>query len=364
MEFASCLAERAAITYSFKFDTMSPRTKLRIALTVILGLIAFGTIGFKLILGLSLFEAFYFTLQTIATIGFGEPEGMNTTARVFVVVLILTGVSTVGYALSFAAQAIVESELVSTFGKRKMFKDINKLNNHFIVCGGGRIGSGVVRDIERSGHDLVVIESDEPLADRMLAQGHLVLMGDATNDEVLKAAGIERARGLAAAVSSDPDNLYITLTARDMNKNLMIVARANEEFAIERLRKAGANKVVSPALTGSSRIAQMLLRPAVADFIELATMTERLELEIEQIQIESGSPFIGRALRDTGIRSNLDVIVIAIRRHDGDMIFNPAADTPIEELDALVVIGSHHSVDSLERMANPDKPNTISGHRH
>lgn len=343
---------------------MSPRTKLRIALTVILGLIAFGTIGFKLILGLSLFEAFYFTLQTITTIGFGEPAGMNTPARVFAVVVILTGVSTIGYALSFGAQAIVESELISTFGKRKMFKDISKLNNHYIVCGAGRIGSGVVRDIERSGHDLVVIESDEPLAERMLTQGHLVLMGDATNDEVLKAAGIERAKGLAAAVSSDPDNLYITLTARDLNKNLMIVARANEEFAVERLRKAGANRVVSPALTGSSRIAQMLLRPAVADFIELATMTERLELEIEQIQIESGSPFIGRALRDTGIRSDLDVIVIAIKRHDGDMIFNPAADTMIEEQDALVVIGSHHSVDALERMANPDKPNAISGHRH
>lgn len=342
---------------------MSPRTKLRIALTLILGLIAFGTIGFKLILGLSFFEAFYFTLQTITTIGFGEPAGMNTRARVFAVFVILTGVSTIGYALSFAAQAIVESELISTFGKRKMFKDISKLKNHFIVCGAGRIGSGVVRDIERSGHDLVVIESDEALADRMLTQGHLVLMGDATNDEVLKAAGIEHARGLAAAVSSDPDNLYITLTARDLNRNIMIVARANEEFAVDRLKKAGANKVVSPALTGSSRIAQMLLRPAVADFIELATMTERLELEIEQIQIEPRSPFIGRALRDTGIRSDLDIIVIAIKRHDGDMIFNPAADTIIEELDALVVIGSHQSVDSLERLANPEKPSVAPGRR-
>lgn len=342
---------------------MSPRAKLRIALSLILGLIAFGTIGFKLILGLSFFEAFYFTLQTITTIGFGEPAGMNTRGRVFAVFVILTGVSTIGYALSFAAQAIVESELISTFGKRKMFKDISKLKNHFIVCGAGRIGSGVVRDIERSGHDLVVIESDEALADRMLTQGHLVLMGDATNDEVLKAAGIEHARGLAAAVSSDPDNLYITLTARDLNRNIMIVARANEEFAVDRLKKAGANKVVSPALTGSSRIAQMLLRPAVADFIELATMTERLELEIEQIQIEPRSPFIGRALRDTGIRSDLDIIVIAIRRRDGDMIFNPAADTIIEELDALVVIGSHQSVDSLERLANPEKPSVAPGRR-
>ena len=343
---------------------MPPRTKLRLALSAILGLVAFGTIGFKLVLGLPWFDSFYFTLITITTIGFGEPAGMTTQGRYFAVVLIVTGVSTIGYALTYAAQAIVESELISTFGKRKMYKDINKLAGHYIVCGAGRIGSGVIRDIERSGQDLVVIESDEGLADRMLSAGHLVLMGDATNDEVLKAAGIDRARGLVAAVSSDPDNLYITLTARDLNKDLRIVARANEEFAVERLRKAGADKVVSPALTGSIRMAQMLLRPAVADFIELAMMTERLELEIEQILIEPGSPFIDQALRDTGIRPDLDVIIIGIKRHDGEMIFNPSADTIIRDHDALVAIGSHHSVESLERMANPRKPTVISEHRH
>ena len=343
---------------------MSPRKKLNIALAVILGLIAFGTIGFKLILGLSLFNSFYFTLTTITTIGFGEPPNMNTEGRIFTAVLVIFGVSTIGYALSSAAQSIVESELVSTFGKRRMFKELSKLNNHYIVCGAGRIGSGVVRDIAESGQDLVVIESDETLADRLLAQGHLVLMGDATNDEVLKAAGVERARGLVAAVSSDPDNLYVTLTARDLNKDLMIVARANEEFAVGRLLKAGANKVVSPARTGAMRMALMLLRPAVADLIELATMTERLELEIEQIEIDTGSPLIGRALKDSGIRSDLDVIIIAIKRHDGEMIFNPSADTIIQEHDALVAMGSHHSVEGLEQIANPDRPTVISGHRH
>ena len=362
----SVLASNGAptITYSFNFDLMSTRMKLRLALTAILGLVAFGSIGFKLILGLSWFDSFYFTLITITTIGYGEPPGMTTHGRYFAVVLIVTGVSTLGYVFSFAAQAIVESELISTFGKRKMFKDINKLNNHYVICGAGRIGSGVVRDIASSGQDLVVIESDEALADRLLTQGYLVLMGDATNDEVLKAAGIERARGLVAAVSSDPDNLYITLTARDLNKDLMIVARANEEFAVGRLLKAGANKVVSPARTGAMRMAQMLLRPAVADLIELATMTERLELEIEQIQIDAGSPLIGRALKESGIRSDLDVIIIAIKRRDGEMIFNPSAETIIQEHDALVAMGSHHSVEGLEQIANPDRPTVISGHRH
>ncbi|MFY9556059.1 MAG: TrkA family potassium uptake protein, partial [Blastocatellia bacterium] len=243
-------------------------------------------------------------------------------------------------------------------------KDINKLTGHYIVCGAGRVGSGVVRDIARSGHEFVVIEGDELIADRLLTQGHLVLMGDATNDDVLKAAGIERARGIVCAVSSDPDNLYITLTARDLNKDVRIVARANDESAVGRLVKAGANKVVSPALTGSTKMSQMLLRPAVADFIELATMTERLELEIEQVEIGHDSPFIGRPLRETGIRSEHGVIVIAIRRADETMIFNPSAETVIEKQDALVALGSHSSLQTLERMANPGSSGSIKHHRH
>src|SRR6266404_1438208 len=341
---------------------MSPKKKFQLALTAILILIASGTVGFKLILpSIAWFDAFYFTLITLTTIGYGEPPGMNHGGRVFAAVLIITGVGTIGYALSVAVQAVVESELLSTFGKRKMYKDINKLNGHYIVCGAGRVGAGVIRDIARSGHDFVVIEGDETIADRLLTQGHMVLMGDATNDDVLKAAGIERARGIVCAVSSDPDNLYITLTARDLNKETRIVARANDESAVGRLMKAGADRVVSPALTGSSKMSQMLLRPAVADFIELATMTERLELEIEQVEIGAQSPFIGIALKDTGIRSEHDVIVIAIKRASGEMIFNPAADTLIEKRDALVTIGSHTRLLGLERMANPG---TVYDHRN
>ena len=326
---------------------------------------AFGTTGLKLITGHEWFDCFFFTLYTLTTIGYSEMPDMSREAKYFTVVLIILGVSTIGYALSAAAQAVLESGLLSTIGKRRMFKDINKLENHYIVCGAGRIGSRVIREIARSGYDFVVIESDEQLGERMLAQGYLVLMGDAMDDDVLRAAGIDRARGLVCAVSSDSDNLYITLTARDLNKDLMIVARANDEAAVSRLIKAGANKVVSPVITGSNQMAQVLLRPAVADFLELATMTERLELEMEQIEIYLGSPFLNRALRDTGIRSDLDVIVIAIRRSDGEMIFNPSADTVIQERDALVAIGSHTSLESLEKIANPGQAlGSIRQHRH
>lgn len=340
---------------------MSPKHKFQIAISAILGLLAFGTFGFKIMLDLSWFDCFYFALITLTTIGFGEPPGMTEPARYFTSVLIILGVGTIGYALTAAAQAVVQFELISTFGKRKMFRDINKLNGHYIVCGSGRIGSGIVREIARRGYDFVVIEQDEATADRLLSQGYLVLMGDSTSDEVLRGAGIERARGLVCAVSSDPDNLYITLTARDINKDLYIIARANEESAIKRLVKAGANKVVSPSITGANQMAQMLLRPAVADFIELATMTEKLELEMEQIEIIEGSPFINIQLKDTDIRSSLNVIIIAIKRKRGDMIFNPSADTVIEVGDALVAIGSHDNLEALERMTDAT---AIARHRH
>ncbi|HXG67863.1 MAG TPA: potassium channel protein [Blastocatellia bacterium] len=344
---------------------MSSRKKFKTSVGAILGLLTFGTVGYKLLLHLPWFDCFYFTLYTITTIGFGEPAGMTQEARYFTALLIILGVGTIGYAFSAATQAIVESELLSTFGKRKMFKDINKLSGHYIVCGSGRIGSRVIREIARRGHDFVVIESDELTAERLMGKGYLVLMGDATNDDVLRAAGIERARGLVCAVSSDPDNLYITLTARDMNKDLMIVARANDESAVKRLFKAGADKVVSPSITGSNQMAHMLLRPAVANFIELATMTDQLELEMEQVEIEAGSPFVGCALKDAGIRASLDVIVIAIQREGGQMIFNPSADTVIHEKDALVAIGSHDSLLGLERMANPARSRGSGTlHRH
>ncbi len=344
---------------------MSPQRKLQMALGAIAGLIAFGTMGYKLILGAPLFECFYFTIITVTTIGYGELLNMTQEARYFTVVLILLSLGTIGYALSAAAQAVVESGLLSTFGRRRMYKDINQLNAHYILCGAGRIGSRVIREVARSGHDFVVIESDEANADKLLREGHLVLMGDATDDDILMAAGVERASGLVCALSSDPDNLYVTLTARDLNKDLMIVARANDESAVNRLMKAGANKVVSPAITGSNQMAQMLLRPAVADFIELATMTEGLDLEMEQISIGKDSPFSGIALKDTGIRADHDVMVIAIKREERGMIFNPSADTLIKSGDALVVIGSHDSLVSLEKMANPGRSGkSILRHQH
>ena len=339
---------------------MQVNRRFIVAVIAIVVLLTFGTVGYRLLVpDMSWFECFYFTLITVTTIGYGEPPavqyGQNEPARYFTAFLILTGVGTIGYCISVAAQTLLEFELLSTLGKRKMFKDINSLKGHFIVCGAGRVGMKIIKEIAHRNQNFVVVEQDEAIADKLLSMGYLVLMGDSTNDEVLRGAGIMRARGLVAAVSSDPDNLYITLTARDMNKDLYIVARANEEGAIRRLVKAGANKVVSPSLTGANQMAQMLLRPAVADFLELATMREQLDLEMEQVEILHGSPFISSPLKGTGIRSKLNVIVIAIKRTDGEMIFNPSADTVIQEGDSMIAIGSHTNLESLEEMANPHR---------
>lgn len=340
---------------------MSPKRKLQIAVLAMLGVVIIGTVGFKLILNLTWFDCLYFTVITITTTGYGEPGGMTQNARLFTLLLLVLGAATIAYALSAAAQAVIEFEFVQRYGRRRMFKDIKRLSGHYIVCGAGRVGGRVVKEMAHRGVDFVIIESDETKADRMLSLGYLVLMGDATNEDILKAAGVEVAGGVVCALASDPDNLYVTLTVRDLNKNILIVSRANDESAVARLQKAGANKVVSPIITGSSQMAQMLLKPAVADFIELATMTDQLELEIEQIGIEPLSPLIGKALKETGIRSSMDVIVIAIKRGGGEMLFNPSAETIIELGDALVAIGSHTSLESLERTANPGKAPSAFG---
>jgi voltage-gated potassium channel len=276
---------------------------------------------------------------------------MTEPARYFTVGLILIGLSTAGYAVSVGTQSLIQSELVSTFGRRRVYREISKLRNHFIICGAGRVGTRVVREMTARGVDFVIIERNEAVAERMLQQGHLVLVADATDEETLRAAGIEHARGIVCAASSDPENVYTTLTARDLNPKLMIVARANEESAESKLMKAGANKVVSPTRIGSHQMAQALLKPAVSAFIELTTMVDSVELGFEEILIGDNASFVDRTVKESGIRSDLDVIIVAIRRSDGEMLFNPSFDTVIRGGDRLIAVGRRENLGKLEKLA-------------
>lgn len=331
---------------------MNPKNKLIGASFAIVVILGFGTLGFKLLTEWSWFESFYFTLITITTIGYTEPADLTEQGRYFGTLLIVVGVGTLGYALSVAVQSIVSLEIVSSLGKRHLMKELQKLKGHYIVCGAGRVGRKVGQEIADRDLDCVLIETEDE-AKSFESAGYRVLKGDATNEDVLKTAGIERAKGIVCAVSSDPENLYITLTARDLNKDIYIVARANEESVIPRLTRAGADKVVSPVITGSRQMAQMLLKPAVADFIELASMADKLDLELEQLEIGSDSELVGSSVGDSAIGSTHDVIVIAVQGSGGNVVFNPDGDRTLESGDIVIVMGSRNELKNLRETASP-----------
>lgn len=329
---------------------ISLRRRLLIQVAVATILLVIGTIGYHIIEGWSLFEGLYMTVITLATIGYGEVRVLSYEGRVFTMVLIMVGVILVGYLISNLTKALIENEIAAALGRRRLYKDISQLDHHFILCGAGRVGARVIDELRKKGVDFVVIERDEATAEKLLQEGILVLMGDATSETVLEGARIRSARTLITAASTDAENVYIVLTARGLNPDIYIVARANDAPAERQLRRAGANKVVSPVLIGSHRMAQAALSPAVADFIELTTMTESLDLFFDQAPIPAGSVLDGVKLKDSGIRS-FQVMIVAITPAGGEMIFNPDGEQRLRAGDLLIAIGDHAGLARLAAKA-------------
>jgi voltage-gated potassium channel len=268
----------------------------------------------------------------------------------FAVVVMLIGAGGVALAISTIVQSVVQSELVATFGQRRRSRRMSKLSKHFIICGSGRVGSHLVRDLLRTNESFVVIEQDQQRAAEFAQRGVNVLIGDATLEVTLREARVEHACGLAACLPNDADNVYVVLTARDLNPNLRIVARAAEEQAEAKLLRAGANHVVAPTIIGGHRMAVALTKPAVSEFMDSITANE-LGLAFEQVEVDAASGLIGQALRATPIRSELDAVIISIRRQNGEMLFNPAGDVTIENGDILIAIGRADSLMKLDELA-------------
>ena len=329
---------------------VSLRRRLLIQVAVATILLVIGTVGYHIIEGWSLFEGLYMTVITLATIGYGEVRVLSYGGRIFTMVLIMVGVILVGYLISNLTKALIENEIAAALGRRKLYKDISQLNDHFILCGAGRVGARVIDELQKKGVDFVVIERDETTAEKLLQEGILVLMGDATSETVLEGARIRSARTLITAASTDAENVYIVLTARGLNPDIYIVARANDVPAERQLRRAGANKVVSPVLIGSHRMAQAALSPAVADFIELTTMTESLDLFFDQAPIPPRSVLDGVKLKDSGIRA-FQVMIVAITPAGGEMIFNPDGEQTLRAGDLLIAIGDHAGLARLAARA-------------
>jgi voltage-gated potassium channel len=315
-------------------------------------LVGGGTLGYYFIEeDYSLFDALYMTVITLTTVGYGEVHPLSLRGRAFTIFLLLGGVFTLFYVATEMIRGIISGEVQGHLGRRRMERSLAKLENHLIICGYGRMGKLVCREFSRQGLAFVVIDRrEEVLRDFDLANG-IALNGDATSDEVLRRAGVERARALVTTTASDADNLYVTMSARLLNERLFIVARAEGEPAEQKLLRAGANRVVAPYAIGGFRVAQAVLRPTVLDFIELATRTEHLDLQIEETRVAPGSRLAGVTLRDSTMRQELGIIVVAIKKEAGHVIYNPTGDAVMEAGDTLIALGRRPQLDQLEALA-------------
>jgi voltage-gated potassium channel len=329
---------------------MNPVRQLRFSLLVLLLLVSGGTAGYMFIEGWRFLDAFYMTVITVGTVGFQEVHVMSDAGRVFTILLIVVGVTVLGYTVTKLAQIMFEGQFQRFLGRKKVEKSIEELKNHYIVCGYGRIGSLICREFAAKPLSFVVVESNQSVIEKLEEDNVLFLRGNATEDETLLKAGIKRAKGLVSVVTSDTENVYITLTARGLNPDLFILARSGEPGSEVKLKRAGANKVVSPYHIGGSRMAQAILRPNVVDFIEIATGREHLDLQMEEIFIPGVSTFIGQNLRDAGLRRDTGVIIVGIKKANGKMVFNPDSTSLIGAEDTLIVLGQPTAITKLENL--------------
>jgi len=323
-------------------------------LILIFVLLGVGTIGFHLIEDWPWFQALYATLMTVSTIGAEPVNQLSPHGRMFNVVLIFLGIGTVGFAMATLTHAVIESELGSFFGRRRMEKEIAKLKDHIIICGAGRVGRRVALEVTARNIPLVIVEQEPAKAKWAQEHNFPVIIGDATNEQVLQQARIEQARGLASAVTSDAQNVYIVLTAHGMAPQLPIVARASEEAAESKLIKAGATAVLSPYNYAGQRMARMLTRPNVQRFLDVALSSLSdgdLDLQIEEVRVAEKSQLVGSSLSDCDLRKRLGVIVLAIRRVDGHLDFNPGPSQTVSPGDCLIAMGDSQKLKELETLA-------------
>jgi len=315
---------------------------------IMLGLVLLvGTAGYVVIEGWQILDAIYMTVITITTVGYGEVRTVSPTGRVFTLALICMGMGIIAYTLGMVAQVMVEFQVRSILGRRKLGLKIKSIKNHYILCGYGRIGRIISQELKASRIPLLVVDSNPDSKQGLEQQDIPYIIDDATSEDVLIEAGIERAKGLISVVLSDADNLFITMTARGLNPGLFILARAEEEQSHKKLLRAGANRVVLPYLIGGQKMAHTITKPAVADFLELTIHDKDIELELGELLVKDRSRLKGVTLADSGIRQEMNVIIVAIRKEDGEMAFNPSSETRIETGDTLIALGPDNDLKKL-----------------
>jgi voltage-gated potassium channel len=315
------------------------RKRIRNSLSLLALTLAFGTLGFYIFEDMPLFDAFYMTIITISTVGFSEIKPLSSIGRIITILIISTGITIGAYTIGMLLRMLVEGELSRTFGRKKLEKSISVLKAHWIICGFGRIGTIICQELQSENIPFVVIEEDPSRNEELENEGYLYINMDATSEEALIKAGIMQARGIVTALGSDANNVFITLTAKGLQPDIFVLSRASDIKNEAKLIKAGASRVVSPYLLGGRRMAEVLKRPTVVDFIDIAMANKHLGLMMEEGRVGSRSNLIGKNLIDSRLRQDYGVIIVAIKRASGEMIFNPTPSDTLDEGDVIVVIG-------------------------
>ena len=318
------------------------------AVALLAAVVLSGTVGYMLIERWSAWDAFYMSVITITTVGFGEVHKLTFPGQVFTVFLLFGGVGSALYVFTLLATVVVEGGLPLRLQKRRQARMLTTIKDHFIVCGYGRIGSIIAGQLLQQHVPFVVIDRDPARLQAAMMDGLLAVQADASHEDVLKRVGIDTARGLISAVGTDAENVYTVLSARVLRPDLFIVGRAEGDDATRKLMRAGANRVVSPYQIGALHMAQTAIRPAVVDFMTLATSSDNLELAMEEIPVAPGSSLVLKSLLDANLRQRFGVIVVAIQREDRRMEFNPEPESSIRAGDKLVVLGRPPSLRRLE----------------
>ena len=336
------------------------RFEKRLLVPAIVILIAFftGITGYMLIEGWNFLDSIYMTIITLSTVGYGEVHEVGPGGRIFTVFLILFGIMLITYTAGWVTKNFIEGELREILGRRKLGKQIKSLRDHYIICGYGRIGKIICQELSMRLIPLVIIEKDERVRNEWEHDNILYLDLDATQEETLTKAGVEKAKGLISVVGSDPENVYICLTARGLNPGLFILSRAEDEGSETKLHQAGANKVILPYRIGGRRMAQAIVRPTVSDFLESAIHDQSYELNIEEIAVGEDSQLNNLTLGESGIRQEMDIIIIGIEQKDGTMVFNPSSQTKIVAGDILIAMGRNRDLERLRAALLQGKSST------
>jgi voltage-gated potassium channel len=299
------------------------------------------------------------TIITIAAVGYKEVHEISGFGRLFTIFVIFSGVGFTLYVAAAVVQFMVEGRIRVIMGRRRLDRKINRMKNHYIVCGYGRIGRVLCRDLGRASYGLVIIEKNPDLAPVMDQDGVLYITGEATDEDNLRKAGIERAKGLIAALATDTENVFLVLTARQLSPDLQIIARASHEGSKSKLKAAGADSVDSPYEMGAMSMAHHIVRPTVTSFLDLAFEHKRRDIQMEEIPVSESSQLVNVMLKDSGIRQNFNLIIIAIKNPDGKMMFNPSYEAVIKPNDTVIAVGEVDNLQKLEEILNP--PSSDSG---